>query len=87
MIHVAADGVYQDGIKISQNIENAAWDQGMLEMVGVYQKRYDVRTCHACGHSYFVARTLKLYPGGGILADYVEAPDPGCSRCVRPEGK
>lgn len=80
MIEVRDGKVYQDGIKISESLEDASWNQGYLEMSGLYQKTEDTWVCQKCGHSYQVRRNLRFFPGGGLLADYTEAPDPGCPK-------
>ncbi len=80
MIELRDDGVYQDDLKIADSLRDAAWNQGVLEMQGVYQKHTDTFGCQKCGHSYRVQRKLRFYPRS-LVADYQPADDPGCPRC------
>ena len=85
MIEINKDGVFQDGIKIADDVEDAAWNQGYLEMAGLRQKDIDTRTCQVCHKSYQVRRAVRFVPRAGLLAEYIEAPDPGCPYCTPEE--
>lgn len=75
------DGLYCEGEKVSSNVNpaDAAWEQGLREMVGYRdQRRSDMHTCEACHRSYSVRRQVRFVAGMGLLAEYIPAPDPGC---------
>lgn len=77
------DGLYCEGRKVSGNTNplDAAWDQGMRQMVGLPpdQPHADPHTCPTCHHTYFVRRRV-TFAGQqfGLLAEYVPSPDLGC---------